>query len=89
MITELTPVFVTTIPETKEPGKLYVSKEHGISIHLCPCGCGGQSVLSFKPMWENGWDYSEADGKVTFRPSVLNRFCGTHYYITNNKIQLL
>ena len=91
MITEITPVFVKTIGKPLEEGKYYISKEYGIAIHLCACGCGEETVMDFKPLHADGWTLVEnADGTISFTPSIGN-WNGqspyhAHYYITNNKI---
>ena len=89
-ITELTPIRCKHIPKELEPGKLYISKEFKIAIHLCACGCGGQTVTPFN---EGGWTLTDNDGKITLRPSIGN--CSgenpyhAHYYVTDNKIEWL
>lgn len=87
---ELTPEYCVYIPEHKEPGILYISKEFDIAVHLCACGCGKQTVT---PLNEKGWTLTEKNNKVTLRPSIGN-FSGekshhAHYFITNNKIEWL
>ncbi len=72
------------MPREKEPGVLYISREFEIAIHLCPCGCGEQSVTPIAP--PRGWTLTEHDGKVTLSPSILNRICGAHYFIRDNEI---
>lgn len=89
-LTELTPVYVDEIPKELDRGKLYISKQYGIAVHLCACGCGGKTVTPIRP---GEWTLSEQDGKVTLRPSIGN-FMGenpyhAHYYITDNKIEWL
>ena len=69
-------------------GVLYISKEFGVAIHLCACGCGGKTVTPL-----NKWKLTENEKGVTLRPSIGN-WSGespyhAHYYITNNKIQWL
>jgi hypothetical protein len=72
---------------------LYVSQEYKISIHLCLCGCGEQTVLPFRRVidgQEHGWTHEKDEqGRYTIRPSVGN-FSGenpyhAHYVITKNK----
>lgn len=87
-INELTPLFVEYIPKEKNSGILYISEKFNISIHLCACGCGEQSVLPFNTKGE--WKMINNNGLISFTPSVGN-FSGekvyhAHYYITNNKI---
>lgn len=86
---ELRPVICKTIPLKLEEGVLYISKEHGTAIHLCPCGCGQQSIISLQPTFKSGWTLTENGDKVTIRPSILNNPCKAHYYITENQIQML
>ena len=92
-IFEILPVYVDTISEELEEGKLYISLKYGIAIHLCACGCKGKTVTGLAPRWKNDWTLIDNDGKVTLRPSIGN-FSGenpyhAHYFITNNKIEWL
>jgi hypothetical protein len=87
---ELTPVYCVEMPAEKEEGKLYISNEFQLAIHLCACGCGGQTVT---PLGDNGWSLTDNQGKITLRPSIGN-FSGenpyhAHYYITDNHIEWL
>ena len=90
MLKELKVEQVLEIPRNPEEGVLYISKEYGISVHLCACGCKQKTVLPFgdRPI---EWKYTEhSDGTVSFRPSIGN-FSGerpyhAHYFITRNKI---
>lgn len=90
-VTTLTPVFVESIPELLEQGNLYISEKHGVSVHLCACGCGHKTVLDFRPEWPDGWDMKNNKGKITFRPSIgnFNFPCKSHYYITENRVEWL
>ena len=84
LITSLSVEEVEFMPKEKQPGILYISDRFKLAIHICPCGCGDQSVMSFdKP---DGWKLTLSDGAATFFPSVLNRFCNAHYWIQSNKI---
>lgn len=89
-INELEPIECEEIPAKKEPGKLYITKQYGVAVHLCACGCGGKTVT---PLGPGEWSLTENEGKVTLRPSIGN-FSGenpyhAHYYITDNKIEWL
>ena len=89
------PVYVEFMPhfEDFEEGKIYISKKHGTSCHICLCGtCALQVVL---PFWqegdsdfakEHGWELIEEKGKISFTPSVGNYQypCKSHYIITKN-----
>lgn len=78
---EIKPCLDTIPPkESMEFGKIYISESHGIAIHLCLCGCGQEVVTPFS----QGWSVTVKDEKVSISPSVLNRWCNTHYIITNN-----
>ncbi|MBQ6287384.1 MAG: hypothetical protein IJK73_07005 [Bacteroidales bacterium] len=88
-LNELKPVYCDTFPETFKPGELYISHKYHIAGHLCLCGCGNKSILPLRPHNPKGWSIAEKDGKVTLRASVLNVFCGSHYFITDNKIEWL
>jgi len=78
---EIQPVFVEFIPEALEFGKVYISEEYEIAVHLCLCGCGNQSVTLLK---KGEWTLTVNNSKVTLKPSILNRICGAHYILTNN-----
>lgn len=90
-IYQLEPVFCEHTPNDMEEGKLYISKEFRVAIHLCACGCGRKTVTPIaRP--EN-WTLINNEGLITLRPSIGN-FSGespyhAHYYITNNKIEWL
>ena len=91
---ELQTVFLETLPEKLEEGKLYISETFGVSKHLCPCGCKSLVVLPFNTFPDqklHGWLMLRTQDKVTFRPSVGNYQlpCKSHYYITFNKIEHL
>ena len=95
-LTELTPEYHETFPrpEAMKPGILYISRSFMLTNHLCPCGCGQQAVCPIEdaPTHDDwNWNFTDNGGKVTMRPSILNRACPnkSHYYITNNKIQWL
>jgi hypothetical protein len=87
----LRPEFVEFIPNQKENGVLYISKEYEVAVHLCACGCGEQVVTPLNLEREStGWNYEENDGKVTLSPSIGN-FAGqnpyhAHYFIIANRI---
>lgn len=93
-IKELKPIFTKYIPEDLEEGFLYISKEFGLAIHLCACGCKGKTVT---PIYNNNnnkdWTMTNNGDLITLRPSIGN-FSGkkpyhAHYFITNNKIDWL
>ncbi len=80
---ELEPREVVHVPSEKEEGVLYVSDEFELCVHLCACGCGRQSVT---PFFEGEWTLTREDGRFTLSPSILNRTCGAHYFVRDNRI---
>jgi len=94
-IDNLIPFFVNEIPQDKylAEGRIYISIKYGCAVHLCACGCKGKTISSLKPVFSDGWDLANNQGKVTLRPSIGN-WAGqkpyhAHYYITENKIEWL
>lgn len=92
-LNEIEPVFCEQIPGDLEQGKLYVSEEYGVAIHLCACGCGEKSVTPIKPSSGRygGWTVTKHGGNVvTLNPSIGN-WSGespyhAHYFIRQNII---
>lgn len=76
---------VEVIPETASEGILYVSRKYKLAIHLCACGCKGETVTPLDPV--TGWVLTEDNGP-TLRPSIGNQqwLCGSHYWVTDGKI---
>ncbi len=87
-IDEIQPVYVDTIPDELEEGKLYISEKYHTAIHLCACGCNKKTVT---PIMSGEWVLTDNDGKITLRPSIGNfiweKPYHAHYLITNNKIE--
>jgi len=81
----LTPEFVTLMPDDLVPGVIYISREYGVALHLCACGCGNEVVTLFG---RSGWELVENDGVVTLKPSIGNFSfpCRSHYYIRGNRV---
>ena len=73
---------VEYMPEHKEDGVLYVSERFELAIHKCPCGCGIQTVT---PLGPDEWKLT-GGVRPTLRPSMLNKSCGSHYYLTDGEI---
>jgi hypothetical protein len=79
------PKFLDVIPESLEPGKIYISIKYSTAIHLCPCGCNEQVVTPVRPTdWSITWN-GEA---VTLEPSIGNWSleCQSHYWIRENRV---
>ncbi len=83
---EITPIYVTTMPDVLEENAIYISEEYGVSVHNCLCGCGVKTAL---PLSDGEWKLiKHDDGKISFTPSIGN-FSGedpyhAHYIITKN-----
>lgn len=72
-----------------DPGVLYVSEKYEVAVHLCPCGCGEQTVTPIGGP-PHGWTYTREGDAVTLQPSLLNRVpCQSHYFIVKNRVQWL
>ena len=88
-IKKVRPVFCDELPSYKDTvteGLIYISKKYEIAMHLCPCGCGGESVTPFN---EGEWKLTiDESNKVTLYPSILNTNCPNkaHYHIKSNHI---
>jgi hypothetical protein len=86
----IAPVYVELMPEWGEmkQGIIYISKVYGTACHLCLCGCGERVAMPLNSEEDKtfGWDFTEKEGKITFRPSIgnYNFPCKSHYIITNN-----
>jgi hypothetical protein len=83
-IASFQPELVTTIPDSLEEGRLYISMPFATAIHLCACGCRFQVVT---PLRRGRWRLL-FDGEVTLRPSIGNQSfpCESHYCITRNRV---
>jgi hypothetical protein len=85
MISNLSPVFLDTIPDDLEQGILYISIKFRVAIHSCCCGCQSKVVTPLSPVrWKMTYD-----GKsVSLAPSIGNWKlpCRSHYWIEKNKI---
>lgn len=86
MTEKLKLLHVDYLPKELEPEILYVSKEFGVSGHLCPCGCGSKIIT---PLGQTEWRFSESKGKGTLYPSIGNWQlpCRSHYWIRKGKIK--
>ena len=84
-VSEITPVWVDSIPKELEDGKLYINAPGRTLLHLCPCGCGERVTTSVHP---EGWVMLFDGVHVTLEPSIGNphQACRSHYFITENKV---
>lgn len=86
--TYLRTVRLETMPawKDKEPGVLYFSEKYELAIHLCACGCGGETVT---PIGNGGWTITfDADDAATLSPSIGNQSwpCRSHYFVQHGKV---
>ena len=86
MIESLTLKLVESMPETKQEGILYYSKEFELAIHLCACGCKEEAVT---PIREGEWSLTITNDIPTMSPSIGNFNpppYHAHYWIKDGKI---
>lgn len=79
------PVFVETIPEVLDEGRLYISLRYRTASHLCACGCGSRAVTPIKP---TKWSVTYDGETVSLSPSI-GRWqlpCKSHYWIRRNGV---
>lgn len=77
--------FVQHIPDSLEPGVLYVSMEYGTAAHSCCCGCGEEVVTPFTP---TDWNMTFDGETISLRPSIgnWNFACRSHYLIKHGRV---
>ena len=73
------------MPKELKPGVLYVSKEFGIAVHLCACGCGSKVKT---PLGPTEWSVEETNTGPSLRPSIGNwqQECQSHYWINRGNV---
>ena len=80
---------VVHMPEASQmaDGVLYLSREFELAIHLCACGCRGQTVTPLSG--SIAWTMKEGPNGITLRPSIGNQQwpCRSHYWITDGKVE--
>jgi hypothetical protein len=85
LYTKLKHQFVNEMPESLQPGTLYVSVRYATVLHLCCCGCGSEVVTPLSPVqWRVGFDGET----ISLDPSVgsWDLPCRSHYVIRNGQI---
>ena len=77
--------FCKHIPESLEPGVLYVSMEYGTAVHSCCCGCGEEIVTPFAP---TDWKMTFDGRAISLWPSVGNWTlpCRSHYIVREGAV---
>lgn len=77
--------FVRHLPDTLEPGVLYISVEYATASHSCCCGCGEEVVTPFSPV---GWRMIFDGETVSLWPSIgnWNLPCRSHYVIKQGRV---
>lgn len=81
----ITPKFVEVIPETLEPGVLYISMQYRTATHKCCCGCGHEVVTPLGPTY---WRLTREGDLVSLFPSIGSWAlpCRSHYWIKRNAV---
>ncbi len=79
------PKFVKYIPDTLEPGIVYVSIEFATASHACACGCGFEVVTPISP---TKWELIFDGVSVSLYPSIGNWSftCKSHYWLRRNRV---
>ena len=77
--------FVEFIPESLEPGVVYVSIAYATTAHLCCCGCGSEAV---NPLAPHSWRLTFDGQSISFSPSIGNWSfpCRSHYWIEHSRV---
>ena len=77
--------FCKHIPESLEPGVLYVSIEYATAVHSCCCGCGEEVVTPFTP---TDWTMMFDGQAISLRPSIGNWTlpCRSHYVVRDGRV---
>jgi hypothetical protein len=77
--------FVEYVPENVEAGKLYVSMQFKVAVHLCCCGCGVEVATPISPA---DWQLTFDGDAVSLWPSIGNWGlpCRSHYWIEENRV---
>jgi hypothetical protein len=78
-------VFVEYLPESMDPGKLYVSMSYATAAHQCCCGCGQEVVT---PLTPTDWKLTFDGESISLHPSIGNWDfpCRSHYVIDRGRI---
>lgn len=85
-IERIRPKFVEMVPETLEPGLLYVSLEHGSMVHLCACECGSEVVLPLTPVdWR--LTYNGEDISLSSSVGSWSLACRSHYILDRGRVR--
>jgi hypothetical protein len=77
--------FVEHVPDTLEPGVLYVSIKYATATHQCCCGCGNEVVTPFTP---TDWSLRFDGESVSLSPSIGSWTlpCRSHYFIEKGRV---
>src|SRR5262245_33745179 len=73
------------MPDSIEPGVLYVSMEYATAAHRCCCACGEEVVTPFSPAQ---WQMSFHGDAVSLHPSIgnWNLRCRSHYVVREGRV---
>jgi hypothetical protein len=84
-LTTVKHLFVDEVPESLQPGTLYISVSFSTAIHRCCCGCGQEVVTPITP---TDWKFIFDGATVSLEPSIGNWSlpCQSHYWIRRDKV---
>lgn len=68
-----------------EAGSAKWSDNYSHLRFICPCGCNSYIDLPIKPLCPNGWDWDGNINCPTLKPSIMNRPCNWHGFLTNGE----
>jgi len=76
---------VEFIPKNLEPGKLYVSGQQNVAVHLCACGCDNKVTT---PLGPAEWFFYTEIGNPSLYPSIANWHipCRSHYWVKDGEV---
>lgn len=85
------------IDELKSPGdiqfaKLSQEEEASGMYYICPCGCSKMGYLPFmggkySTNIEPQWNFNKDENCPSITPSILDKRCGYHGYLTNGNFE--
>lgn len=86
MTVKLNHVFIDTIPDELEEGKLYISTRFRVIMHSCCCGCKNKVVTPLSPV---RWKMTFDGNYISIYPSIgnWNFDCKSHYWIQNSEVE--
>jgi hypothetical protein len=77
--------FVEYVPDSLQPGVVYVSVKHATVVHSCCCGCRAEVVTPLSPA---SWTLVFDGATISLYPSIGNWHlpCRSHYVIRKSQV---